>query len=283
MLVPVSADTTLFASNPGNSLGKSDSLAVGATGKGFPARSLVRFDLAGRVPEGSLVVGARLEFTVVKAPAGEEASRVVAHRMLKDWSEGGGTGSLGSPARSGESTWTHQGHPDLAWDAPGCAPGHEYVAEASGSTGMNAPGRYAIEGPGLLADARKWLADPSSNHGWILLGDREDAKLTARRIGSKESLSPADAPVLVLTLGAAGPTITRYGWVEGGFEIGFRAEAGNLYEVQYNVLGAISTDWRTLTNVVAKLAPVDALVTDPLLGGAGSLRLYRVADVGDVD
>ena len=72
--IPIGADTTLFANNPGNNLGGSDSLAVGATGKGFPARALLRFDLAGKVPEGRMVAGARLEFSVVKAPAGDEAS-----------------------------------------------------------------------------------------------------------------------------------------------------------------------------------------------------------------
>ncbi|MGE3310243.1 MAG: DNRLRE domain-containing protein [Limisphaerales bacterium] len=281
--VPVSADTTLFATNPGNSLGRSDSLAVGATGKGFPARALIRFDLAGWVPEGTAVVGARLEFGIVKAPAGEEASMILAHRMLKDWSEGLGTGSLGSPARSGECTWTHQGHPDRPWEGPGCVPGHEYDAEVSGSVGMNAVGRYALEGEGLLADVRRWLADPSSNHGWILLGDREESKYTARRIGSKESANAGDAPVLVLILGSPGPRITRYGWVDAGFEIGFRAEAGNIYEVQYNTVGPGLDAWLTLTNVVAKLTSVDALVTDPVLGGDGRYRFYRVADVGDVD
>jgi hypothetical protein len=282
--VPVSADTSLFANNPANNLGASDSLAVGATGKGFPARGLMRVDLAGKVPEGSTVLAARLELSVVRVPPGDEASGLLVHRMLKDWTEGNGTGTLGRPAVAGEATWSHQRHPDGAWAAPGGLPGQEFVVEPSGGTTMNALGRYSIEGPGLAADVRAWLADPSANHGWILLSDKESTKLTARRIGSKESVNAADAPVLILTLGVAeGPSITRYGFVEGGFEIGFRAEAGNIYSVQYNPLGPGGTGWQTLTNVVAKLAPLDVTVLDPLLGGVGGQRFYRVADVGDVD
>jgi hypothetical protein len=282
--VPVSADTTLFANNPANNLGASDSLAVGATGKGLPARSLLRFDLTGKVPAGSAVVGARLEFSVVKAPPGDEASGVLVHRLLKDWHEGKGTGNLGRAAVAGESTWNHRSHPDVGWETPGSAPGSEFAATPSGGTTMNAMGRYAIEGPGLVADVQAWLTDPASNRGWLMMSDKEATKLTARRIGSKESVSPADAPILVLTLGAtAGPTISRFGFVDGRFEIGFRAEAGNMYAVEYNLLGPGGVGWRTLTNVIAKLAPLEVTIVDPLLGGAGGQRFYRVADVGDVD
>ena len=282
--VPVSADTSLFANNPGNNLGASDSLAVGATGKGFPARGLLRVDLTGKVPEGSTVVGARLEFSVVKTPPGDEASALQVHRMLKDWNEGNGTGTLGRPAVAGEATWAHQRHPDGGWAAPGGAPGQEFVAEPSGGTSMNALGRYSIEGPGLVADVRAWLADPLSNRGWMLVSDKEASKLTARRIGSKESVNPAEAPMLVLTLGAStGPRITRFGFVEGRFELGFRAEAGNVYEVQYNPTGLATAGWQTLTQVIAKLVPQEVTVVDPSPVGAGGQRFYRVADVGDVD
>jgi hypothetical protein len=257
---------------------------VGATGKGLPARSLLRFDLTDKIPEGSTVVGARLEFSVVRVPPGDEASALQVHRMLKDWTEGNGTGTLGRPAVAGEATWAHQRHPDGGWAAPGGLPGQEFVVEPSGGVTMNALGRYSIDGPGLVADVRAWLADPLSNRGWMMVSDKESTKLTARRIGSKESVNPAEAPVLVLTLGAtAGPTISRFGFVDGRFELGFHAEAGNVYRVQFNLVGPGGTGWQTLTNVIAKLAPQEVTVLDPLLGGAGGQRFYRVADVGDVD
>ncbi|MBL9126271.1 MAG: DNRLRE domain-containing protein, partial [Verrucomicrobiales bacterium] len=105
-VLPASADTALFATTPGNNLGRSEMLAVGATGKGFPARSLMRFDLTGVVADPATVVAARLEFTVVRAPAGDEGSEVRVHRMLTDWVEGRGTGTLGEPATAGEPTWS---------------------------------------------------------------------------------------------------------------------------------------------------------------------------------
>lgn len=277
------ADTTLFATTPGNNLGRSEMLAVGATGKGFPARTLLRFDLASVVEDPATVVAARLEFSVVRAPAGDDESGLRVHRMLTDWVEGRGTGTLGEPATAGEPTWSHRIHGSAAWAEPGGAPGVDFVAEASGTTAISGSGRYVVEGPELLADIRGWLAQAVSNRGWILVGDHESTKLTARRIGSRESKVPSEAPTLTLTIAdVVRPRIDRWEVKDGRFEFGFLAEAGNIYAVQFRPLaGELSGTWTTLTNIVAKLANVDAVVSDPLRPGFG--RMYRVADVGDVD
>lgn len=282
-ILKASADTVLFANNPTNNLGASDLLAVGATGKGFPARSLLRFDLASGIPAGAVILEARLEFQMMRGPGGDEGSGIRAHRMRVDWAEGRGKGNLGEPARAGEATWTFRSYPDVPWSAPGGAPGVEFAETASGMTVVNDLGTYVIGGPGILQDVQAWLASPETHHGWILLSDREDTKLTARRLGSRESAEVGAIPRLVLVLGETAPLrIDRWRIGEGRIEIGFRAEAGNIFEVQYRDLTVPGLGaWGVLTNFIVKLQSRDVLVSEPLkLGGAVA---YRVADVGDVD
>jgi hypothetical protein len=55
---------------------------------------------------------------------------------------------------------------------------------------------YRWSSPELLADVHGWLADPGSNHGWVMIG-REDQERNAFRFSSREGLNP---PQLVLQL-----------------------------------------------------------------------------------
>ena len=283
LIVTPSADGALFANNPANNLGASDLLAVGATGKGFPARTLLRFDLTSMVPAGAVVLEARLELQVMRGPGGDEFSSVRAHRMRVDWVEGRGKGNLGEPARAGESTWTHRRYPDLPWSLPGGAKGIEFAETDSGATPMNALGTYVIGGPGILQDVLGWLASPESNFGWILVSEGEETKLTARRLGSRESAALGEVPRLVLVLGEAAPFRMEHWKIhDGRIEFGFRAEAGNIFEVQYRDLTVSGVGaWSVLTNFIVKLQSREVVVSEPLrVGGAVA---YRIADVGDVD
>jgi len=283
LIVIPSADTALFANNPANNLGASDLLAVGVTGKGFPARTLLRFDLASAIPTGGVVVEARLEFQVMREPGGDEFSSVRAYRMQVEWSEGRGRGNLGEPARAGEPTWTHRRYPDSPWSAPGGAKGIEFAETDSGATVMNTLGSYVIGGPGILKDVQGWLASPETNLGWMLVSDQEATKLTARRLGSRESTVAGSIPRLVVVLGESSPfRIDRWKIEDGRFEFGFRAEAGNIFEVQYRDLTRSGAGgWSVLTNFIVKLQSRDVLISEPVRSG-GAVA-YRIADVGDVD
>jgi hypothetical protein len=50
----------------------------------------------------------------------------------------------------------------------------------------------------MVADAQSWLDAPSSNHGWILVGD-EDGSNTSKRFVSREGADAALRPQLVVT------------------------------------------------------------------------------------
>jgi len=279
VLRPV-ADTTLFSANPANNLGASDTLAVGGTAHFQPARGLVRFDLNGVLPAGATLSAVRLSFAVTKGPPGGVASTFEAHRMLKSWVEGVGSGNTGDPAVAGESTWASRVHPGEAWGAPGGAPGRDYAGATSAAVPVNNLGRYVLEGAGLLSDVQSWRADPASNQGWILISSAEDDAATARRVGTREN--PGNEPLLTLEY-TAPPRPEFLSWGRSGdrFEMVVRGDAGNLYEVQYRDLSAVSAPWQVLTNFVVKLVSTNVTVSEPVAVSPG--RAYRIAITGQVD
>lgn len=275
------ADTTLFFAAPGANLGASDSMAIGSTGHDQPGRGLIRFPLAGTLPSGAVVTSARLEFQVTRAPAGGVASLFRAHRLLRPWVEGRGTGNLGSPAVAGEVTWERRSHPDESWGGAGAEPGLDYVAGASGEVRVDGLARYGLEGPTLVRDVQAWLEDPASNAGWILISDGEGQALTARRVGTREAGEAVATLTLGYEVGTPRPVLTRWGRVGDRFEFEFRGEPGNVYEVQFRDRLGDTASWGVLTNIVVKLVPANPVISEPL--AAAAARYYRVADVGDVD
>jgi hypothetical protein len=278
------ADACLFFAAPGSSLGASDSIAVGSTGHDQPGRGLIRFPVDGALPAGARLSSARMEFVVTRGPAGGVPSMFRLHRMRSAWVEGRGSGNLGEPAVAGESTWERRIHPGVPWAAPGGEPGVDYVAVASGAVPVDALGRYGVEGSGLVADVEAWLAAPESNAGWMLISDTESRALTARRVGTRESAASVATLTLTYDVGpppAAVPVLTRWGRVGDRFELEFRGEPGNVYEVQFREALAVPGPWQVLTNIVVKLVPSNPVVSEPLT--TARVRFYRVADVGDVD
>ncbi len=274
------ADTTLFAAAADSSLGASDSMAVGGTAHSQLGRALIRFDVAHSLPAGAVVTGVRLEFTVVREPAGAVASMFAVHRMLRSWQEGLGIGNLGSLAATGDSTWNRRSHPDVSWTSPGGAPGSDYVGVASGEILVTHLRKYSVSSELMAGDVRAWQSDPSTEFGWMLRNEMEAEGLTARRVASRED--GARAPLLTIDyIVPVRPVIVRWGRVGDEFQMVFRGEAGNSYEIQSLDPSMSPAVWVTRTNHVVKLVSRDVEFREPL--GSASARLYRVADVGDVD
>jgi hypothetical protein len=274
-------DTSLFEAAPGNSLGASDSMAVGGTGHDQVGRGLLRFDVTKSRPEGATLVGARLEFTITKMPVGGVPSVIHVHRVLKGWSEGGGQGNLGTPAAAGDSTWLHRSHPNVPWGAPGGALGEDYLPASRGSVRVDGLGVYAVSSAALVEDVQAWIDDPSVNHGWMLRSDAETEPFSGRRVGTRES---AAAPRLILEFQPSGPVrpvLKGWGRVGDRFELRFAGEAGNIYQVESLDPGIPGAMWEIRTNLMVKLLPREVTYSEPL--AESPARLYRVADVGDVD
>jgi hypothetical protein len=192
-LAPV-ADTTLFETDPGSNLGAETTLIVGTTNHGFRDRALLLFDVASKIPAGSVITSAQLFLNVTKeSGVTAKNSNFELRRMLLSWKEGKKTGgSVGAPASPGETTWNARLAPNTLWNQPGAAETNDYSAVSSATLPMNMPGSYIVHStPSLIADVQSWLDQPDANYGWLVRCDSESVSGTARRIASREDKARA--------------------------------------------------------------------------------------------
>ena len=183
------ADTTLFETAPNNNLGHEPTLVVGTTNKGLRDRALVRFDVAGKVPAGVVVISAQLTINVVKeSDITAKNSSFELRRFLVSWVEGTKTGLTGAPAR-GECTWRARSAPDTFWAQPGAAETNEYSAASTPILPISTTGTFTFHStPALVADVQAWLDHPETNFGWLIRNDSESVA------GTSAALARAKTP-----------------------------------------------------------------------------------------
>lgn len=211
------ADTSIYADVAGVDLswddvsdGQGESLWLSTTAGGVVRRALVRFDLSA-LPSDVQVVSASLTLF-------ESRSRtdhlVTLHRMLAGWGEGssdGGSQGVGAPATAGDATWRWRDYQVAEWSTRG----GDFVGTASSSLVVGAQNQtYTWTGAGLAADVQQWLAQPSQNHGWILVGD-ESGIQSAKRFESGESPFTDFRPTLTLQVTPIPEPATWMLWLAG--------------------------------------------------------------------
>ena len=189
-----SRDATIYSGSSSTANGAGQYLFAGRTASGALRRALLHFDLSS-IPSDAVIVSATLNLHLTQAASGEHV--VSAHRLLASWTTGSsdpsgneGTGAAAAPA---DATWTSRsfGSPAMDWTNAG----GDFASAASGSSLIGTElVRYSISSAGLVGDVQSWLADPSANHGWILVGD-ETVNQSARRFGSADG-SAEFAPTL---------------------------------------------------------------------------------------
>jgi hypothetical protein len=191
-----SKDNTLFETAGGElSSGAGDGIYAGKIAFGTIRRGLIAFNIAGSVPAGATITGVSLTLTAIQVPPGGTPANVALHRLTADWGEGtsNSTGGQGAQASAGDATWIHRFHNTSFW----ATPGGDFAGAASATQSVGGPGAYTWSSPAMLADVQGWFANPSSNFGWLVLGD-ETFNSSARRFGSRESVAAA-RPVLAIT------------------------------------------------------------------------------------
>src|SRR5690606_14248924 len=109
--IGTSKDNTLYESPTGNLSNGAGSLCfVGVTGGGGKRRALVAFDVAARIPAGSVITKVDLVMTAMKAASFSPAT-IGLHDVLADWGEGAsvaGSGQGGGGlAQPNDATWIH--------------------------------------------------------------------------------------------------------------------------------------------------------------------------------
>jgi len=196
--VEADRDATLFEESGGGlASGAGTAIFAGRTNSVDPVRrGLIHFTLPSRPPTKRptpvAIDGVAVVLTnTTQSNVSPREYRL--HRVLADWGEGTSSSSGGSGAAStaGDATWIHAFYPDVYWMHNGA----QFEGEPSARLVVEGPGVYRFEGDGLLLDVKRWAQDPSTNFGWILIGD-ETQPQTARAFASREHPNATFRPVL---------------------------------------------------------------------------------------
>jgi len=190
-----SKDNTLYeydSAEGDHSNGAGFHFFAGENGMGELRRGVVAFGVGGTIPAGSTITGVSLSMNMSMTPAGAETIEL--HKLLADWGEGtshapNGEGD-GAPATPNDATWRHRFFDSIFWTAQG----GDFSATVSASQSVGTTGQYTWSSAQMVADVQSWVDNPSSNFGWLVLGN-ETAIATAKRFDTRESASP---PVLTI-------------------------------------------------------------------------------------
>lgn len=193
-------DNTLYFDAAGAlSNGAGPRMFCGNTGSmtgGLTRRGLLAFGVAGAIPKRSTIVSATLTLNMVQGVNGQA---VTLHRVLASWGEGssiggGARGGAGGPATPGDATWVHRAFNTQLWQSAG----GDFDATASGSAMVAGIGPVTwASTAAMVADVQRWLDNPAQSDGWMLR-TLEVGQGTAMAFDTKESLTPADRPQLVI-------------------------------------------------------------------------------------
>jgi hypothetical protein len=194
-----SKDNTLYQSTTVQlSNGAGGSFFAGRAGLmsgGAIRRGVIAFDVSS-IPAGSTINSVTLRLNMSQTMAGAE--NVELRRLLADWGEGTsvalGGGGGGAPATVNDATWLYRFFDTVTWTNPG----GDFVTTASASTSVGFTGAYTWGStPQMVADVQGWLNSPTSNFGWLVLGD-ETVDGSAKRFDSKENPIPDNRPTLTI-------------------------------------------------------------------------------------
>ena len=200
-----SEDNTIYEESGALSNAVGQHLFAGRTGTNVPdgpwnRRALIAFDVAGALPEDVRIESVVLTMEVSKAPfLGPVETDMTLHRLTHDWGEGTsdapGQEGDGADATTDDATWTYAFYDSEEWGTPG----GDYEADASATFTVEGTGEYSIGSTeAMVADVQAWADDPSTNFGWIIIGD-ESQQHTARRFDSSEYENEERQPVLTIT------------------------------------------------------------------------------------
>ena len=198
------ADATLYAEDGDGANGAGSHLFTGTTGQGNGRRALIRFDLSmAGIPAGATVTAASLSLHASRVTS-TTSFEVSLHRVTTAWTTGesDAPGQEGDPAAAlpGDTTWTQAVYPDTGWtDAGG-----DYIAAPSATLPvLGADRRYIWSSAELMADLQSWLTAPSTNHGWIIVGEEMESR-SAKRFDSADHNDASLHPILSIVYSLPG-------------------------------------------------------------------------------
>ena len=221
---------------------------------GILDRGLLRFDLSA-IPTEANVTGATLRLKIVQVPIDAVFSPFELHRALIPW--------------AADATWLNS-NASLPWSSPGGGAESDYATPAVLGVRVAASAEYVFASTNqMIADITGWIADPASNHGWLLKSANEGTQGTAIHFGSSESAVPP-ALEISYSLSVEAPVLREAKLISTNFTFEIHGSAGVNYDVQ--MTGQVdSGNWTTFTNVAGAETPV--VITVP---AANAQEYFRV-------
>lgn len=199
-------------------------LYAGKTGTNYGPylrRALVSFDVAGQVPAGSTIQSAQLQLNLRQDGPSAPGKVLSVYRLSETWGEGTSMNSTGqgtgAAATTGDATWTRRFYNTSAWSTAG------------GSRSPTASTTQAIGSLGALvwastsktvSDVQGWLDTPTSNAGWIILGDESTNNTACQFYSVQTAATPAQAPTLVVSYLTTPVPTRRESWLQQYFPPG---------------------------------------------------------------
>jgi hypothetical protein len=199
VVISADKDNTLIQTADGSlSNGAGQNFFVGRTnqGSGYLRRGVIAFDIAGSIPSGALIQSVTLTLNMSKTRF-NTTQTISIHRLESDWGEGSSnaTGGSGAPSTTGDATWIHTFFSTASW----ANAGGDYDPFVTASQAVSGVGSYTWGSTAsMVGDVQAWLDDPSTNFGWILIGN-ENSSSTAKRFDSRENVNPNARPKLIVT------------------------------------------------------------------------------------
>ena len=178
-----SKDNTLLESSTGSLSNALGPIFVGRTNQAAGSairRALMEFDFSS-IPSAATITSATLSLTVGNTHGAAQSMSLF--RVTQDWGEGTSSGSgSGGAATTGDATWIHTFFNSKTWNSPG----GDFVGTPSATTAVSGFTGQSWSSAQMASDIQAWKANPSTNFGWILIGN-ETSPLTAYEFNSRES------------------------------------------------------------------------------------------------
>jgi len=171
------ADTEIRLSDPDADLGGDGSINVDGADGGGAVHGLIRFDDIFGTGPGQVAPDAPIATATLTLEISNAGSTMHVHRMLIPWSESDNWNTFDGDGIQGDDVEATS----------------DYLSTPSGTGTMNVD---------VTAAVQAWQADPSSNHGWVIL----PTGTNGMDFYSSESGTVAIRPKLTVTLDDAAPS-----------------------------------------------------------------------------
>lgn len=210
------ADNTLYE-DPIDTLsnGSGSYFFSGMTAGFLKRRGLVKFSFLDYIPPCAIVTRVTLRLHMSKTISGNKTVQL--RKVLEDWGAGLSDApdeeGYGTFAEPGDATWYNTFYNDQYWSSNGGV----FANTVTASNSVGGVGYYTWgSNTQMVNDVQGWVDDPSSNFGWLVLGD-ESTNTTAKRFDTVENDSLNFRPLLTVVYSTNNSISLSIGTVIEGF------------------------------------------------------------------